>query len=58
METVGLGFSRKPQLCAGMTVRETNPVHNTFGTGRIKLLREEEEPTYSMVAGVYSRAGI
>jgi hypothetical protein len=37
METVGLGFSRKLQLCVGMTVHETNPIRNTFGTGRINF---------------------
>jgi hypothetical protein len=31
METVGLGFSRKPHLCAGITVRETNPVRIPSG---------------------------
>jgi hypothetical protein len=37
METVVLGFSRKLQLCAGMTVREANPIQNTFGTDRINF---------------------
>jgi hypothetical protein len=39
METIGLGFSRKPHLCAGMTVHKTNPVRNTLGTNQINILR-------------------
>jgi hypothetical protein len=58
METIGLGFSRKLQLCAGMTVRETNPVRNTFGTSRINFYRRKRSwhigggPAYNIIAGV------
>jgi hypothetical protein len=58
METIGLGFSRKSQLCAGVTVRETSSVRNTFGTGRINFLRRKrswyicEGPAYNLITGV------
>jgi hypothetical protein len=35
MEIVGLGFSRKLQLCAGLTVHETNPVRIPSGPARL-----------------------
>jgi hypothetical protein len=41
METVGLGFSRKIQICAGMAVHKTNLDWNTSGTGRINFWRRK-----------------
>jgi hypothetical protein len=57
-KTVGLGFSRKLQLCAGMTMLESNPIRNTFGADRINFLRRKrsrhihEGPAYNLITGI------
>jgi hypothetical protein len=53
-ETVGLGFLRKPQLCAGVTVHKTSPVRNTFGTDRINFFEKDEEPEHMRSSGIYN----